>query len=600
MEDSMPTISQIEALSDIFEAASPKIPFEKFDSLDKELFSMGVRVGQQWRVCTSKANQNIAIIGYTRKGFSIISVEYISGNNTSIYAKYVTTPSICKKLIRDKLALETNISQEDIYIPYLSKAPPSTLLDDHGLALPGNEIDVALHAFGMEEVTWLSPISGEQQYLYCCENGHYICSNKFSDKFMIPCGPECWELKSNPELRFYMDNILGRLVNGKTLILSESPIRNIGLGELAMASYSPIRNFDRIKQLLINIPKANALGIPAFKMENAITGKFKKISDELKSRKVKSGDVFSLASNNLHVAYAKFHFRDCGGTHIELSDTKIFTNTLDDKIMNKISSMENIRIRMNASSSIDINATSGLIRCPICRTAHEFIISPHDEIRFRKSKPISMDIGENDTETITIGSFVRYRKVPMIVYKLQKNPDGIDRAIVMDAKSKLTTVYLKSLKSIKPTADILDLFYDDNNILKKKVIPDRWHELILQGARLRVRDDVEDEEKKRYRGMAVTVMGTPARLSDTEWGVKVIEAEEIFNLNRELLPLNTRRIIRGEVLCYKGNDFIVSSVKDGYVHMADSNQIFPEAVIQLLLNRSQIVNKEIYTVDSLL
>ena len=593
----MLSIHQFAAFSDITTAAAPK-DSNKFSPPDKQLYKEGVRPGQVWMTIYGGKEQFLSFIGYHKKGFLMLNIEARD-------VSPIPPISLFRYPQKIKYDLLTNIKKNTAR---MLSCVIQSLVDKTGNAKPGRELDVTLSAMMVYPAYWHNPIHNKNYFLSICDKGHYYIKEWYTS-LGNPCNKQCRESKDSHITTIALDTALNTVHYGKSA-KKQYKFFHLEHKQLSRSfiPFSMIETYSETQRILA----ANKTEIlrPKISSEGHEVRQHYKTSMWLTEAGVRSGHIYRIGFNtssdtSIHkIRYARMHRRECGNFHVELSKEAIFNGNIDPTLIYELLSGQELGIFLDKKSFTSLDKEYPLTKCSCCNTNNELIILFDDSVISYQKKtvcPIKTKLPSME-KTISIGDIVLYHSKPVVFYKKLLLNSGLRRAMLVTEKGRILTVPHDKLKHIPVMPELVNQFFDEIMLLKKKFNLQKWHNIVTVGSRLRLRTNKYQDSKADLSGQLITVAEPPSKIG-RDYGVKVFECEQIVNLRTEVLPVKTSLLTNNITISYKDEDYTVSAIKNGTVTLIDSENrgIFvPEAALHITLNRGIAKIKYIYTADNLL
>lgn len=594
----MASIHQFAALSNITTAATAR-DSSGFGSPDKDLYELGVRPGQVWAIpYASKSDQYLSFVGYHKKGFLMLSIRARDESP-------IPPVSLFRYPRKMKQDLLTNIASGDATM--LSSVIQS-LVDKTGNAKPGRELDVTLSALMMHPAYWRDSIRNKDYFLSICDKGHYRTTEWYSP-LGGPCDSQCEESQDSHVTAAMLDTALCMIYYGKTANrrykFSHSEQKELSR---AFVPFSIIETRSETQRILT----ANRTEIPRSKVcSDEIDNDWRRqTADWLTKAGARSGHVYKVGRKNRgsrieKLGYARLHKRECGNFHVELSRNAIFSGDVDSTLVQDMISTREAVILLSKKDSTPLDQNYPFVRCDCCDFTRELLISFSSSTLSRQKRvvyPVEVKVSTTE-KAISVGEIVLYQGKPAVYYKKVKSKEGSPaRAMLVTEKGRVTTVPPHKLKYLPPLPELINQFFDDDMLLRKRFNPYKWHSIVTVGSRLRLRSGERKSGKAELSGQLVTVAEPPSRVGE-DYGAKVLECEGMINLRTEVLPNKVYPVAEKAIITYKDNDYEVHKIESGMATLvnADKDRSFlPEPALHILLNRGIATMKQVYTVENLL
>jgi hypothetical protein len=589
------SIHQYLALSNIDIAAKAK-DSNNFEYPDKELYNLGVRPGQIWNLNLDGEAYFVSCVGYHDKGLVILSLRAYEQNSMPSVSLFKYPKTIKTELLNIINAKEA----------VLQSVPLPKLLDNTGNAKPGRELDVTLTSLLVKPGYWHDPETSTTYYISICKEGHYRVSSWF-----LPSGEDCTEecitSRNSVNMMKLLDTLLEKVYYGKNIKRTRNILsfKNYKL-ENAVIPASMIES-KYYTQKIIGAYQNNVLPIkfvPSIKIEQddwrELTKKW------LDNSKIRSGQIYKMNVTGSKLSkdyFIRLHRRSCGNLHTEISSNKIFSNIIDNKIIQTLL-LDNttIKILFNSQTAVKLSDNYPIIYCPICNSLEPIICI--DSVHLKKSistvTPIKVTNNTQYKQYPKVGNIILYKNKPALFYKIIKTKTNEDKAMILFKNGKVTTVPKSHIHINKINIETQNLFFDNNFLIKRKFLPERWYDIITVGSRLRINPFVLRDELKHLAGQIITVINTPVK-TGSSYSIKILEADVMVDLASEVLPVYREDIFNGLELEYNNQYWKIEEIINGTVKLYNNNKIvnYPEAAIHVMITRNLMRIRKIFTVENL-
>lgn len=606
----MASIHQYKALSDVITCAKAK-DNATLEGVDKDLHAEGVRPGQVWIQPHGPDIYYLSFIGYHEKGFLMLNLR--ADERTPL-----PTASLFKYPRKIKMDLLADIQAKKAK---MLTAPTPNLIDKHGEALKDREMDVTLAALIVRPSFWHDHNTNRNYFLSICREGHHRVSIGY-----LPSGNKCDHFCFNAQhteaMSFLADIALDKIYYGKSsqhgFYIRHSESTKFATATTAWTYIESVYETYRVIE-------ANKTGAPRNKIapENIAIdeGDWRvKTSRWLEKNKIRSGQIFPLKIEALprnsplsgKEIKARLHKRLCGNLHVELTDSEIFTGEENGSLVKAL-------CEDSGSPFLQLSNTGGIIyldnkypfvKCPHCSSGGHIICIKEADLSptKRKIKGITPIVIENPkAERIAApGEIVKFEGKPALYLKEIERTEGhLPKIMIMKKNKRITTVHPTQVRQMSQTKENKELFFDENNILKRNFSVETWHKLIVPGSRIKIHPLVQNEKLKHLAGFTVTAVDFPFE-ADGRPSVGVIESDTIVRLDTDALPCDTFPIEEGMPIELSQRQYKISERvrKEGAIYLQEGDGvvplIVPEAGLQLAISRGKAKLYEENTVDSIL